>query len=467
MNEIEKLKKQLENFVAEAKAAARERGVDFLDAETTGKIKEMAQRITSMEVEQEAQDTAQTQQRQADPEREAYEARHAQANAAIADFVHWVTHDGVRQDGQYRPTYTIYVDQGIPDHAIRAMPILSSGWAYEESEPEAAELTRAIMQTPMTERALSSTTTAVIPGESVMHPVMAEYEGNPLRATPGVRIFATADGVPAKVPIIKRGTTWDPGITAEAGSAPERDPSITSAALGAHVYRVQITLTRELLQDNAAGLMGLLPQFFTEVFQSSLGSDCTTGVAKTAPQGIVTAAPTSGQFCTNLPASDDTSGDDGISAKTLRSFVSSMPHWYKNRAWIHMHQDTFAELWALTLISSTKTGASAHTDVNASWLLNGTVADGAAKRIYSVPVMLNNHMYAWPGQDKAAADAKILGVMFDPGYYIIRDIMGITFELDRLHKAANFQNLMHVYMRADAVFADPGNGAIVSLRQTT
>ena len=146
-----------------------------------------------------------------------------------------------------------------------------------------------------------------------------------------------------------------------------------------------------------------------------------------------------------------------------------MPYWYKNRAYIHMHQDTFSELWALTLISTNKTGANTFTDTPATpvMLLNGSVADGAAMKIYGVPVILNNYMHAWEGRDKATTDEKTLAVMFDPGYYVIRDVMGITFELDRLHKAAQFSNLLHVYMRADGGFVDPGNGAIATLRQLT
>ena len=255
-----------------------QRGVDYFDAETTQKIKEMTQRITAAQAEHDAQAALQrTSSGLITPEQSVAELQKAQVDAALSDFVHWVTHEGVRMDGQYRPSYTLYLNQGIPEHAVRTVPILANGGAMEESGPEALELQRSISGTPITERALSTSSTAVIPGASVLAPLMAEYEMNPVRSTPGVRIFATADGVNAKVPLIRRGATWDPGITAEAADSPERDPTLVSTTFGAHVYRVQITLSRELLQDNAAGLMGLLPQYFTEVFQSSFGSDCTTG----------------------------------------------------------------------------------------------------------------------------------------------------------------------------------------------
>ena len=461
MKESDKAKLELEQAINEIRNNARERGAEMPDDDEIARIKELTKRVQSLMAVEEAERAVHFQATVPEVEQQNV------VDQAIADWAYWASHKGVNRQGIFQPEYTLYVAHDLPEHANLAS-------SYDPEAKSASVTTRSMEELERSVATSSAGSGAnIIPGRQFLPPRMARYEPNPVRETPGISIVSTPDGNERVVSVMKRPTSWDPGVVAEDGDSSEIVFEINNLSLGAHVSRTFLQLTRELIADNGIGLMGLLPQFYTEIFESGLGNAFTVGVGGASnAQGILDAAPTSGAYAKVLAKSDETTaGKDAlITAESLRDFVKVMPRQYRSDAVIHMHQDTWAELYALTRIKaeSTTTGGT-YTEVPAAPVMllgRNSVTEAPMMSIYDVPVYYNNWMHAYKG-GIAADDAKTLAVMFVPSYYYIRDVMGIEFRYDPYTQNRKYGDVMWMAIRYDGGFADPGNGAIASLYQAT
>ena len=449
MKESDKMRHELEAAMHDAQVSATERGLDMIDEESQSKLKVLNSKIKGQEIIEESQRAMKFTTEAPKPVDEK-----AITDEVLGDFGHWISNKGYTRKGEFSPNYTLYVAHDMPESAnvVRAF------------DPSTGRMDTRTLETD------STPGSATIPGKQFLSPVMARYEGNPMREIPGISIFSTPDGNRRTVPVMARPSTGTPlGVTSEDSASTELEPAITNVDFDAWVYRTRVQLTRELLADNAVGLQGLLPQFYTEVMESSLGRHFTTGDNSSKPQGVVTAAPSTGDYQYSIAASDK-AGDADLTARSLGAFLRLMPRQYRRDAVIMMHQDTWNGIeFAYHILSqAASNGTRTPQPTSPVNLLSiDKITDRAPMLLNGYPVYLNNWMQPWLGADSSGNDNDKLIVMFVPQYYFIRDVQGIEFTYDPYSGLTNNREILHVVMRADGGWAGPSDGSIVTLRQNT
>ena len=448
----DKLKLELEHAKFEFETNAAARGDDGPSEEEYQQIKGLLEQHTrALTIEQAERSLSLT---NVAPVAEVDPQIHV--DQVLEDFGYWASHKGYKRSGEFSPNYTLYVRHEIPEsaHLVRAF------------NPE-TNMVDSNVRTLETDSAPGQNT---IPGKQFLAPRMALYEGNPMREIPGMSIFSTPDGNRRTVSVMTRPSTGTPlGVTAEDAASTELEPVITNHDFDAYYYRTRVQMTRELVADNAIGLVGLLPEFYNQVMQSSLGMDFTTGSGTNQPRGIVTAAPNSGDYQYSIAASDK-AGDADLTARSIGNFLRIMPRQYRGSAVIMMHQDTWngIEFASYLLSQAASNGTRTPAPTNPVNLLAiDKITDRAPMMLNGFPVYLNNWMSAWEGADSAGNDNDKLIVMFVPSYYYQRDVQGIEFQYDPYTGRTNNRDLMHISMRADGDWAGPNNGALTVLRQNT
>ena len=235
----------------------------------------------------------------------------------MQEFVNWVSSGNLRS-GQFSPEFHLY----MPD--LREP--LNKDSVYNRS---------------LTTGAASGG--AAVPGESVAPLLPALYHADPVRAS-GARVISTPTGVDYKIPIIRRPTANSAArsvpIVTEGSTGAEWDPTFSSLTLGAHSYRGYLDVTRELMQDNGAGLMAELPGFIIQSIVSSRGYDHVKGSGTGQPSGINNVT-VSGDYLTTTGNSGGPEWDE------IFDFYMSMPGAYRPNSVIHMSRTAIANMMGL------------------------------------------------------------------------------------------------------------------------
>ena len=451
MKTSDKAKLELEQALFEFASSAAERGADGMNAEEAVKISGLTDQYDRAMVLEEAERrmhfSANAPEPAADPA--------VAFDAVMDDFGHWAAHQGVTKEGVFQPNYMLYVVRDIPEAAnvVRAF------------NPKTGGMDAPYKRALETDSAPGQNT---IPGKQFLAPRVAMYTGNPMRDIPGVSVFSTPDGNTRTVSVMTRPTTGVPfAPTTESGNATELEPVISNTDFDAYAYRRFANMTRELTADNAIGLQGLLPQFYTGAMESSFGMDLVTGTGSSQPTGIVTTAPDSGTYASLIAASDK-GGDADITARSIGRFLNLMPIQYAMDSVIIMHQNTWNAVEFAYNLQSQSSGSGVRTTVQANNLLTITrLTDAAPRSINGTPVYINNWMHDWRGDDMSGNDNQKIMVRFVPSYMYIRDVQGIEFQFDPYSRAQQYQGRINITMRGDGGYVDTGNGNLTTMFQST
>jgi len=267
-----------------------------------------------------------------------------------------------------------------------------------------------------------------------------------LLATAGVRrtnaqVYTTADGSPMVLP--KSVTDSTAAIIAEGGAITANDPAFADATLGAFGYKSMVFVSKELVQDSAVDIEGILARLLGRAIGTANGAHLVTGTGSGQPAGVAL-TPVDGSVSTWAILVAGATGPD-----LLTDLYHSINAPYRANATWMMNDATLA---ALRKLKSTTN----------EYLVQSNLTISPTEQIFGRPVITDPTFATGAG-----TGTRILFGNFEE-YYAIRDVAGLRLDRSDDYRFANDEVAFRAVLRTDAkqVLNDAANAAVKALRIT-
>lgn len=243
----------------------------------------------------------------------------------------------------------------------------------------------------------------------------------------GPEIWTTTSGENIDVPVID---SWgsDGAIVAEAAAIGESDPNFAKRTLGAYKFARTFDLSRELLEDSAVPIDGIIAKAAGIALGRGLGNKLINGTGTAEPTGILastTAGVTGGTGVAGAPTADNI---------TDLCYSVAEPYTQGNSVGWLMRRATMGAIRKFK-------------DGQQQYLWQPSIAAGQPETLLGFPV------YNDPFVPAVALSAKSV-IFGDISTYLVRQVNSLRFERSDHDKFTNDLVTFKAVIRADGILVD-------------